>query len=163
MLRMKTLYSAILIAFFLASCASKTHNPSKIEHVDSLMAELDTMNMELKKLEIETVVRIKDTLEERMSGAQNIQRLKRMRTMDNHIRIILQRYDHIHREVIYARNHLEDTKKDIRSGELKDSTINKMLEKENNIVADLENRIKEQTKQLHERIESIKKQAPYYE
>ena len=150
----------LLVFFFiiLAACNNHKTNHSRTRQVDSLLTELDTMNYRLKQLDIESVLYIQDSLENKKKRVDNIEELKEIRTIQNHLNTLLERYDHIHREVIHTRNHLESLKMEMQSREMADTTLAKEIKKEEKIIIGLNKRINRHVEFLENRIQVIKKQ-----
>jgi archaellum component FlaC len=93
-----------------------------------------------------------------MEHAENIHTVKKLRKKEDHLRTILEWYDNVYREIIYARNHLETIREDMQEGVEDDSVITNQLNSEDSILEDLNNRCLNQINKLSNRIEDIKRQ-----
>jgi hypothetical protein len=155
---MKIQYILLLIFLISFSCRTPKKEHPKSGQIDSLFTEIDSINHQLKQLDIEFVLEVYDSIETQMEHAENIHTVKKLRKKEDHLRTILEWYDNVYREIIYARNHLETIREDMQEGVEDDSVITNQLNSEDSILEDLNNRCLNQINKLSNRIEDIKRQ-----
>ncbi|MFO8236032.1 MAG: hypothetical protein R6U04_11585 [Bacteroidales bacterium] len=155
---MRLVYLIILGTFITISCTKENGGNQHIQHIDSLLTEIDTLNSKLKKIDIEPVIQLNDSVEQEIENTSSIQKTKKLQTIQNHTHTIIQWYDDVYQEVILNKNFLEKTKKEAVSGKINDSTMLNKIEKEDTIFSNMKPRIEEQIIKLDQEINNIKQQ-----
>ena len=154
---MKIKLIAFLIFLIIACCNKQPEENIQSRKIDSLLSETDTLTNKLKQLDIEFVLQLNDSLEKKMEQVENTRQLRRLRQTRNHLIVLLEWYDNLYRETIFAKNHLESIKNDIEKNALPDSIIGKELKSENIILTDLKERYEQQIILLKKRIKDTKR------
>ena len=151
---MKLKHLPLFLLITVLSCNTRSKDEPDTQHIDSMLTEIDTINTQLKQLDIEFVLQVYDSIDH----AENINKIKELRAEQNHMRMILEWYDEVYREVMFGRNHLESLKKEFEDEDKADTVINNKLNHENIILSDLESRCNQEIRELKERIADIKRQ-----
>lgn len=150
------IFVLLLLASIIFSCSGdKESEKNYRKEIDSLLTELRMMDDSLKTIEIQRVQYLNDSLRRFYDTAKISDTIDRRWEIYRRSRNIMDWYDNVNREINFSRSHLRSMKTKFKNTDLPDSSKNKELRKEKEIISSIHERFDEEYDGLRMEVEAL--------